>query len=616
MRMTRIVLAAAVCSASIATISSTAGADGQAVQPERVVDTRSGLGAPSGRLDPGETLVLPLAEANGADAVALNLTATDAAGDGYLTAWPCGASPPVTSVLNFVPGRTSANFIAIGVGDGGVCVAASASVHVAGDLMGVFTGTSDFRGAAPSRLLDTRATGDRLSAGEEHRLSIAGGVGAVAVNVTVVNPSADGYVTAYPCGPRPNASTVNFRAGEIVPNFTLVPVSGGQICLYSSAGTDLVVDRFGSSTNADALALTSPARLLDTRSNVGTASGAASPSNTVHLRVAGRGSVPNDASAALVTITATGGRADGFVTAWPCNQSRPNASVLNLRPGLLGSNLALVKLADDGTVCLYAYTVDGSSVHLVVDGVGSLPGGPDRPPAPPDPAPPAPPPAGGHFATLPPGSPLPGDADCAALVRPAPEIRAQNVSYNNTPGHATAPNPPFANYFGRVNGSFTGTTDEIIQWTACKWGIDEDVVRAQAAKETYWSQINVGDFTGDPNNCVPGHPIGADGRPGLCPESIGMMQTRYPFLQPYINDLIASTSFNLDLTYAIWRECYEGHETWLGGSYGAGDMWGCVGRWFSGRWYEGGAQGYIADIQNTYLGPRIWETQEFIHYYD
>ena len=307
---------------------------------------------------------------------------------------------PSTSILNFVPGQTVANFVAIGVGDGGVCLAASESVHVAVDLMGNFTGNSDFRGAAPSRLLDTRQSGDRLGANEERRLSISGGVGAVAVNVTVVNPSADGYVVAYPCGPRPLASTVNFRAGDIVPNFTFVPVSGGEICLFSSAGTDLVVDQFGSSSNGADLRLTSPARLLDTRTNTGGASGPASPSNTVELRVAGRGNVPNDASAALVTITATGGRADGFVTAWPCDQPRPNASVLNLRPGLLGSNLALVKLAADGTVCLYAYTIDGSSVHLVVDGVGALPDGPDRPAPPPDPppTPPTPPDPPGRLA--------------------------------------------------------------------------------------------------------------------------------------------------------------------------------------------------------------------------
>ena len=32
----------------------------------------------------------------------------------------------------------------------------------------------------------------------------------------------------------------------------------------------------------------------------------------------------------------------------------------------------------------------------------------------------------------------------------------------------------------RITGNFTGTTDEIIQWAACKWGWSDNVVRAQA----------------------------------------------------------------------------------------------------------------------------------------
>jgi hypothetical protein len=90
----------------------------------------------------------------------------------------------------------------------------------------------------------------------------------------------------------------------------------------------------------------------------------------------------------LLTVTATGGTADGYVTAWPCDQPRPVASILNLRPGLLRSNLALVGLSTaDGSVCLYAWTGDGSTVHLVADAVGWLPGSVSRPAPPPDPPP-------------------------------------------------------------------------------------------------------------------------------------------------------------------------------------------------------------------------------------
>jgi hypothetical protein len=71
-----------------------------------------------------------------------------------------------------------------------------------------------------------------------------------------------------------------------------------------------------------------------------------------------------------------------------------------------------------------------------------------------------------------------------------------------------------------------------------------------------------------------------------------------------------STAMNADTAYAIWRSCYDGYETWLnavehGIRYHAGDMWGCVGRWFAGRWHTTPAQQYIARV-SQYLPERIW----------
>ena len=563
-----------------------------AVQPSRVLDTRVGTGAAATRLVPGATLALPVAAAvaAGAGAVSLNLTVTDATAGGFLTAWPCGQGRPATSILNYVPGRIATNHVVVGVGAGGVCLAASQPVNVIADLMGWFTDAADFRGAAPTRLLDTRVSANRLAAGVERRLPLAAGAGysgsAVALNVTVVSPTADGFVVVYPCGPRPVASTVNFRAGEIVPNFTIVSFTGGEVCLYANVATDVVVDSFGWSAGTAALRLATPSRLLDTRIGLGWAS-AARPATTVQLRVAGRGSVPNDAASVLLTLTATGGTADGFVTAWPCDQPKPLASVLNLRPGYLGSNLVYVPLAATaGTVCLFASTVDGSSVHLVADAVGWEIGGPTRTPPLPDP-----PPSSAHFATLPVGSALPSDAACAAAVRNAPEVRAVNATYNATKG--TRANDTYA----RVTGNFTGTTDEILQWAACKWGIDEDIVRAQIAKESWWKMTTVGDNG----------------------ESFGLGQVRVPY-QPtaFVDDNAKrSSAYNVDYTYAVWRSCYEGELTWLntverGGTYAAGDAWGCVGVWFAGRWRTAPALTYIADVQ-AYQAQRVWESSDFIN---
>ena len=43
----------------------------------------------------------------------------------------------------------------------------------------------------------------------------------------------------------------------------------------------------------------------------------------------------------------------------------------------------------------------------------------------------------------------------------------------------------------------------------------------------------------------------------------------------------------------------------------AGDIWGCVGAWFSGRWYESGAVEYTQAVED-YYESRVWESGDFI----
>jgi hypothetical protein len=44
-----------------------------------------------------------------------------------------------------------------------------------------------------------------------------------------------------------------------------------------------------------------------------------------------------------------------------------------------------------------------------------------------------------------------------------------------------------------VTGHFTGTTDEVIQWAARKWGLKPDLLRAVATVESWWRMSTVGD---------------------------------------------------------------------------------------------------------------------------
>lgn len=172
------------------------------------------------------------------------------------------------------------------------------------------------------------------------------------------------------------------------------------------------------------------------------------------------------------------------------------------------------------------------------------------------------------------------------------ENRPQNVTYNNTRG--SSPH----NEFPRVDGNFAGTTDEILQWAACKWGIDEDWLRAQIVTESWWDQRTVGDTE---NACT----------------SHGVGQVRRCYHDPAFEDenAVRSTAYNVDYTYHVWRACYNGEYTWLntverGRDYTAGDLLGCMGVWFSGRWYTSAAVNYMNVVQG-HFNSRTWASANF-----
>jgi hypothetical protein len=224
------------------------------------------------------------------------------------------------------------------------------------------------------------------------------------------------------------------------------------------------------------------------------------------------------------------------------------------------------------------------------------------------------------FGTLPPGAKLPSGAQCARWVRARPiaENKGMNRRFNRVTGRPVAAtflgsDGPDERLARRIIGNFTGTTAEILRWAACKWGINQNIVFAQAAVESWWRQTTKGDW--ESSGCPPGHGPGVDGQAGLCPQSWGILQNRYPYETSSWPGIARSTAMNADTAYAIWRSCYDGYQTWLNtvthvGRYHAGDLWGCIGRWFAGRWHTPPAQQYIAKVR-LYLRQRIWTTPDF-----
>ena len=123
----------------------------QAVRPARLLDTRSDTSRYQGRLGDGQIIELPIQSLPGAPAdiqsAVLNVTVIGFDDPGHLILFPCGFDPPLSSSINFGPGRNVISTVGFSaVGDGKVCLYAKSRSHVIIDLQGVWVPTP---GAAP-----------------------------------------------------------------------------------------------------------------------------------------------------------------------------------------------------------------------------------------------------------------------------------------------------------------------------------------------------------------------------------------------------------------------------------------------------------------------------------
>ena len=97
-------------------------------------------------------------------------------------------------------------------------------------------GSADFYTVTPCRLVDTRQTGGALTSGVPRRVQAAGPCGipgtarALAVNVTVIGPTAPGSLLLYRDGIQPPpTSNLDFAAGTTRANNALVEIGQGGI---------------------------------------------------------------------------------------------------------------------------------------------------------------------------------------------------------------------------------------------------------------------------------------------------------------------------------------------------------------------------------------------------
>ena len=228
----------------------------------RVLDTRDGTGF-GGPLTAGTPSTLTIAgtagiPSSGVTAVAINLTDTNATGDGFLVGWADGAAMPATSGLTFSAGQTNALFAIVPVGADGkidVYFHGAGTTDVIGDVAGYFiagTGGQKYHPVWSNRMLDTRNSSQPAPSYVPTPASEGTALYPLSVslitNLTVTGPSSDGDEIAYPDGASaPGTSNVNFTSGQTVANLAVVPTTDNtiQILNQSQGTTNLVVDCIG-----------------------------------------------------------------------------------------------------------------------------------------------------------------------------------------------------------------------------------------------------------------------------------------------------------------------------------------------------------------------------------
>lgn len=212
--------------------------------PTRLLDTRGTGRAP----------IVVVDVPDGAEAVAVNVTATEVTSPGWLKAFPCGGTPPEVSNVNYLPGDTvaSAAFVPVAA-DGTICVESLNPVDVVVDLTGVFAAAGELRfvPSDPTRMLDTRAgTGGWVlyqGAGQVIDVGVVPPEArAVTGTITLVAPLRPGWLKAFPCGTEPPTSTVNAGTETVFANAVTVGVDpGGRMCVKALTATHTLFDVTG-----------------------------------------------------------------------------------------------------------------------------------------------------------------------------------------------------------------------------------------------------------------------------------------------------------------------------------------------------------------------------------
>jgi len=247
---------------------------------------------------------------------------------------------------------------------GAISVYATNTTDLVLDINGYFVPAATpsalaFYPVTPCRVADTRRTngplgGPYLTARSTRAFpilsatacNISSSAQAYSVNLAVVPRGGPvGYLTAWADGQtQPVVATLNDPTGTILSNAAIVPAgSGGQIDVYTTNNTDLVIDINGyfapPGTGGLSLYTLTPCRVLDTRQPPGN-----QPfTGTLNVNVDGSScGVPGTAQSYIFNATLVPPGKVGYLTLWPQGTTQPVVANLNDTDGTITGNMAVV----------------------------------------------------------------------------------------------------------------------------------------------------------------------------------------------------------------------------------------------------------------------------------
>jgi hypothetical protein len=393
--------------------------------PVRLLDTRPGFSACVAPAVPLGDNAIRLQQATGActgvpanakaivgNATVVNSGPTLSTGFHWITLYPSDAALPDASNLNFADDQIVPNNFTVGLGaDGAFNIYSHGATHFIVDITGYYAppgagGLYYHPLPAPVRLFDTRpgfgacdAPGAPLvtdgvrsvtAHGPCSGATIPSTAKAIVGNATVVNSGptlSTGFhwITLYPFGvSRPDASNLNYREDQIIPNAFVTGLSAdGKFNIYSHGATHFIVDVAGyfsdEAVDANGVGLLynplpAPVRLLDTRPGFNACDAPATPlgSNAIRAETAtvACSGIPSGAKAVVgnATVVNVPPLSTGFhwITLYPFGAPLPDASNLNYRESQIVPNAFVVGLSADGKLNIFSH----GATHFIIDLTG------------------------------------------------------------------------------------------------------------------------------------------------------------------------------------------------------------------------------------------------------